>query len=157
MSYLGYIWSEKNGTIGVIPAESHSFIWQEWIARQDINICKKVKEDELEYWSLDHSLMSEVWNRFIAAGWVVSANKPKDGFYKKSGFQGRIQNSSNKQNLDPFNVLHVQPDAPKIVVDAAYRALIREVHPDSHQTKESEEETKILNEARDSIYQSKGW
>ena len=55
---------------------------------------------------------------------------------------------ANKHQKPWFAVLQVNPNASKVVVDAAYKALAKVRHPDTGGT---EEAMKELNQAYDSI------
>ncbi len=54
----------------------------------------------------------------------------------------------------PYMVLGVNPDAPDVVVKAAYKSLIRECHPDTNRP--DEEKAKRINSAYEAICKERG-
>jgi len=57
------------------------------------------------------------------------------------------------QHRDPYEVLSVRPDSPMEVIDAAFRAKAKKLHPDIGG---SDEEMKMLNDALERIQQERG-
>jgi len=55
--------------------------------------------------------------------------------------------------VDPYELLGVRSDATNSVVDAAYRARARDLHPDAGGNNDA---MRALNEARDKIKQERG-
>jgi hypothetical protein len=70
---------------------------------------------------------------------------------------GKISSDKDPSASDvtlSYSVLYIQEDAPKEVVDAAYKALMLKNHPDRGG---DVEKTVRINNALESIYRSKGW
>jgi DnaJ-domain-containing protein 1 len=64
-----------------------------------------------------------------------------------------LQLPSPSQHSDPYEVLGVRPDSPIEVIEAAYRARAKMIHPDKGG---SEEEMRSLNEAMEIIRRQQG-
>ena len=54
-------------------------------------------------------------------------------------------------SLNPYQVLGISPEATRKQVDAAYRALAKQYHPDINKDTRAEDQMKRINEAYDMI------
>lgn len=108
-------------------------------------------------------------NCSISAGWQVSYSKPPfvgdmasfalpwDDAPDESAKNNKHTHTNQRTGQEveqSFSRLFVLPTAPKAVVDAAYKALILQAHPDKGGTLQ---EAQQINQAKDVIYSLKGW
>lgn len=171
MSLVGFLWREDAEWMAVLPPDMGAPLWSEWLMRQDASLRRLSKKVDVPYWLVSPSLVNDIQERFIVAGWVIEYKDPFSGvagdmdeFLK--GFQqaaqgdprsgkGPIHNLSKHTGVMPYQLLFLRPNAPRCVVDASYRSLMKEVHSDVNE--KGEEASKILNNARDNIYKERGW
>lgn len=137
-----YIWSEENGSVGVYPPGLYNPMWRVWLERQDARKRFFIQEPPPGFWRLSQELMPSLQRRCIELSWVVYNRKPS------------FLLNSSPQKRDAFEVFFLLPTAPKEVVDAAYRALIKRCHTDVGGDGEM---AVRYNNARDEIYKQKGW
>lgn len=148
---IGYIWSIDREWIGVVPGDAGSTVWTEWLYRQSASQRSLVKDD-VDYWKLSSSLKEEVKRRFIVSGWMLEYRKPE----KSRSSKGSPSISAPGVPIrDRYEALFLVEGAPRIVVDASYRALVKEYHPD--RCHDGKERTTEINISKDEIYKSRGW
>jgi len=129
-------------------------VWITWVRRQDATRRRFVASRGI--WLFHPSLKEAIEARFIAVGWMVRYEMPNlyphgDPQHKPgAGFTARYDPSP----ASPYDVLHVVGGAPRAVIDAAYKALMRTAHSDAGG---DDDAAKALNMARDAIYQERGW
>lgn len=165
MSIIGYMWKGDGDWMAVRPADPNSMVWREWLDRQDASQRKFVKKGTNGdgFWLIAPALVNAVQERFIVSGWVMEYKNPYGGpSGDMSGFVpgafsgiGPIQNLPKQEALTPYDLLFIKPNAPKCIVDAAYKALMKEVHPD-HNAK-GHKSSQVLNRVKEQIYAERGW
>jgi len=158
VSLIGYIWDApgKAGWLAVSVPIPGAPIWSSWALRQEPK--KRRYDSELKLWYFHRSLKREIESRFIYASWAVRYESPFDRAQGKPHQQDPSFRSPGVSipsvSDDFYSVLYVNQDAPKEVIKAAYTALMRKHHPDHGG---DEETAKKLTEARDAIFQERGW
>lgn len=130
--------------LGVFPPGLTNPLWRMWLEKQDATKRRFVKEPTPGYWLLHRSLMPRLQQRCVEVGWMVYNNRPD--FVTQAPVE--------KLESNPFSVFFLLPTAPKEVVDAVYRQLIKQSHTDIG----GDQELAVLyNNTRDDIYRLKGW
>ena len=161
MSLIGYIWdaSDSIGRIGWLAVSvpiPDAPIWSAWALRQDPSMRKY--DPQMKVWYFHKSLKREIEARFIHASWAVRYESPFSRAKGKPHKQEQGYSAGHPPVLvmpsDYYSVLYVTQDAPIEVVKAAFRALMLLHHPDH---KGSEEKAKQLTEAKEKIFQERGW
>lgn len=121
------------------------------------------------YWMFSPVLKSALLQRLTSAGWQVNCCRPPELRGRKKGIGAtdfaEMQNILNgmiaeerESGASHFVKLHLLPSAPKEVVRAAYKAMIKPIHPDMPRNKGGDEEKfKELTEAKDIIFKLKEW
>jgi len=144
MSQNVFIWSVDESTVAVLPPHTGGE-WRFWLDVQDATHRKYVTVDNPKelgfdgYWVFDPDLCN--W----------------DGFYvlcSRLRWNIRAESPLRYGNKNPYHLMFVVSEAPKIIVDAAYKALMLVHHPDKGG---SDEKSQILNEAKEKIYHQRGW
>ena len=135
---------ESNDHLGVSPPGLTDPLWRIWLEKQDATKLRFIKEPSPGYWLLHRSLMGKLQQRCVEVGWVVYNNRP----------QFVLDKASKGTSGGPFSVFYLLPTAPKGVVDAVYRQLIKQCHTD---TGGDQELAVLYNNTRDEIYEIKGW
>lgn len=161
MPETGYIWDLPEGKIGVFVPVINAPIWRNWLNKQDASLREFIPEPKPGYWIFHFALQRQIEKVFITSSWCLSLEKPHflAPGYVKPKHTGRETSAGNNTTLqgasDPFSVFFVQKNAPKSIVDAAYRTLMKERHPDS--SNNDGKPAIALNNARDEIYKLRNW
>lgn len=166
-----YIWDvKKHNKIGVYTSFNNDIHWKTWVSllKTEQPLCQFINFPYPGWWLLETSKKEETLaffkekrkNTSIAYWTILDYAPPGIAFseYKKYSKQesqtSPIINPSLKK-VDPFSILFVTTDAPKIVVDAAYKVLMKEYHSDLPDG--DGEKAKQINIAKDEIYKQRGW
>lgn len=153
MSFVGYMWKDTDGSILLLPPVSQG-AFRRWLDRRDATKRKWVDTPDAAgevkgYWRIDASeesaLIVTLNKLALSEGWMIVDQRPSHLL------DGESEESSNDSAYD---VLHLKPDAPREVVDAAYKALQRLHHPDRGGCLETSQR---INEAHGVIYKQRGW
>jgi len=103
--------------------------------------------------------LAEVWSRVLEA-----AARELTTFLFGQGFRGQPSRTKSQSRKLPWGLdtalgnayvmLGVLPSAPRAVIEAAYRALAKDAHPD---VGGSEAQMRALNAAMTAIRKERGW
>lgn len=158
---LVHIWDEPGQGICVYTVHDGDMRWRIWLGTRDARKRKFHSLPPPGYWSMDYAEQGPLVEFFNSVGGWQIATQPPPHFYVRKQRQwfrpGPRSNGNTPTTLaehDPYADLYLLPSAPKEIVDAAYRALMKMHHRDHGGTDEA---AKQINIAKDAIYKERGW
>lgn len=161
----GYLWDAEPHLsptanppwICVIPPLPNSPTWTSFVQQFPPARRRYLKDDGLDIWMFSPEYRAIISQRFTTMGWFLNWCRPAKTISERANTYSPPNGAYSELVYDPYRVLHVTRDAPKLVVSAAFRALSRSVHPDTNEGKGSPKKLQEYTEAKNLIYEEKGW
>lgn len=166
---LVHIWEEPNKGICVYTVHDGDMRWRIWLGQRDARKRRFHNAPAPGYWVMDYEEQGPLVAFFnSASSWQIVTDPPPHFYTRQPSWEpaekttGQTRSrtrthgkgSATLSGKTPYAELYLLPTAPKNVVDAVYKVMMREHHSDHGG---SDEIAKRLNEIKETIYKERGW